>query len=446
MSRPGGGYQGGGAHASYSQAGAVHGPYGGGFEGGRQGAAAVGPRGGNAEGGRAGGVYTGPGGAVAIGGGRAGSVTGPGGNSISGGRAGGVVIGPNGNVHAGGVQGGSVVTPGGVAAGGRAGGFTSGPNGVVAGGGRGGFAAGPGGVVAGGSRAGFAAGPGGYVAGGSRAGFAAGPGGYVGGAGRGAAAFGPYGAAAIGGRSFAGYGGGYGGTRYVSGAALRTQGGYIRNGFGYSNAFSPGWYGRYPGAWLAAGWGLGMAWNSLPWGGYSSYLGYGAGTPPVYFDYGNNVTYQNDQVFYGDQPVASAADYAQQAAQIAAAGQQPPADPAADPSWQPLGVFAMAQGDETTSNDIFQLALNPAGLVRGNYYNAFTDTNNPLSGSLDKTSQRIAWTIGDRANPVYETGLYNLTQEQTTLLVHFGADRTEQFKLFRIPQPGDPGAAPPPNN
>ena len=43
---------------------------------------------------------------------------------------------------------------------------------------------------------------------------------------------------------------------------------------------------------------------------------------------------------------------------------------------------------------------------------------------------------------MYETGLYNLTQEQTTLLVHFGKDRTEQYKLFRIEQPADGGNAP----
>ena len=34
-----------------------------------------------------------------------------------------------------------------------------------------------------------------------------------------------------------------------------------------------------------------------------------------------------------------------------------------------------------------------------------------------------------------------LTEEQTTLLVHFDKDHTEQFKLFRIEQPADGGAA-----
>jgi hypothetical protein len=103
----------------------------------------------------------------------------------------------------------------------------------------------------------------------------------------------------------------------------------------------------------------------------------------------------------------------------------------------------LAQGEETTSNDIFQLAINKGGTVRGNYYNAISDSTQPVSGGLDKQTQRLAWTIGERKDPVYKAGLYNLTQEQTTLLVHFGKDRTEQYKLFRIEQPSDQGAGQP---
>jgi hypothetical protein len=415
---------------------------------------------------------------VAIGGAKGGSVTGPGGNTVSGGRAGGVVIGPNGNVHAAGGRGGSVSTPGGTTvAGGSRGSVTAGPGGVTASGGRagvatgprgntvaggsrgavaagpggaaaagsrGGIATGPGGTVAGGSRGAVATGPGGTVAGGSRGAVAAGPGGAVAAGSRGAAAVGPYGAVAAGGRAVAGVGaagGVYAGTRYVSGAALTNQGAYVRRGFGYYNAFNPGWYARYPGAWLAAGWAAGAAWNAMSWNGYANYVGYPASTEPIYYDYGNNVVYEGGQVYYGDQPVATEADYAQQATQIAEAGQQ--AAPAADESWQPLGVFAMVRGDETTSNDIFQLAINKDGTIRGNYYNALTDSVLPVAGSLDKASQRVAWALADRKTPVYETGLSNLSQGETSLLAHFGADRTEQYRLFRVEQPTDQGAAPP---
>jgi hypothetical protein len=36
-----------------------------------------------------------------------------------------------------------------------------------------------------------------------------------------------------------------------------------------------------------------------------------------------------------------------------------------------------------------------------------------------------------------QTGLYNLTQDETTILVHFGKDRTDEYKLFRVQQQED---------
>jgi hypothetical protein len=213
------------------------------------------------------------------------------------------------------------------------------------------------------------------------------------------------------------------------------------NGFRYYNAFGPRWYPNHPGAWVAAGWIAGSAWTAATWGACTSTVGYVDAAVPYTYDYGNNITYQDGTVYYDDQPYASEQQYADQAAQIATAGQQ--ASPAADDKWQPLGVIAMVKGDETTSNDIFQLALNKDGVVRGNYYNAVTDAVTPVTGSLDKKSQRVAWTIGDKKDTVYEAGLLNLTQEQTTMLVHYGEDSTEEYSLFRIEQPQQENPAPP---
>jgi hypothetical protein len=365
-------------------------------------------------GGSRGGVYTGPRGGVAIGGQKGGTVTGPGGNTVSAGKQGGVVIGPNGNVHAGGSRGAAVTTPGGQAA-------------------------------AVGSRGSVTAGPGGVTASGARGGVATGPGGTRAAVSRGAAAVGPYGAAAVGSRAAVGVrpttGAAYAGTRYVSRTTMGTQGYYVRRGFGYYNTFTPGWYARYPGAWVAAGLTTAAIWGAASWGSCSDYVGYSEGTAPVYYDYGNTVTYQDGNVYYGERAVGTEAEYAAQAATIADAGAQ--AKPPEDEKWQPLGVFALVKGDETTSNDLFQLALNKDGVVRGNYYNAVADATTPVAGSLDKKSQRVAWTIGDAKDTVYETGLYNLTQEQTSVLVHFGKERTEQYKLFRVEQPKEgEGAAP----
>jgi hypothetical protein len=342
---------------------------------------------------------------VAIGGGKGGTYTTPGGTTISGGKAGGAVIGPNGNVHAGGARGGSVVTPGGAAiAGGSHGSVTTGPGGAVVSGGRAGAATGPGGTtIAGGSRGTAAVGP--YGAAGSRT--------------RVAAATTPSGAA-------------FAGTRYVAGGTLQNQGAYVRRNFGYYNAFTPGWYNRYPGAWVGAGLAAGGVWHAANWGACSSYVGYPEDTPATYYNYGDTVTYQGDNVYYGDEVFATQEQYAQQATDIADTGRQ--AKPPDNEQWQPLGVFAMVKGDENTSNDIFQLAISKDGVVRGNYYNAVSDSATPVYGSLDKKTQRLAWTIGDKKQPVYETGLYNLTQQETTMLVHFSKDQTEQYNLFQVPQ------------
>ena len=97
----------------------------------------------------------------------------------------------------------------------------------------------------------------------------------------------------------------------------------------------------------------------------------------------------------------------------------------------------MVQGEGTDSNDLFQLAVNKAGTIRGNYYNALGDTTLPVYGSVDKKTQRAAWTVGDRKEPIYEAGFANLTKSETTMLVHFGKDRTQQWTLIRIEQPAE---------
>jgi hypothetical protein len=51
---------------------------------------------------------------------------------------------------------------------------------------------------------------------------------------------------------------------------------------------------------------------------------------------------------------------------------------------------------------------------------------------VDKKTQRAAWTIGDKKTPVYEAGLSNLTQQQTTILVHRDGGKVEQMMLVRV--------------
>jgi hypothetical protein len=217
----------------------------------------------------------------------------------------------------------------------------------------------------------------------------------------------------------------------MSGAALRTQGGYVRTNFTHYNCFRPGWYARYPGAWFATGWAASRAWTAMNWGNLATYCSYPA--TPVYYDYGSTVVYQGDNVVVNGDTIATTAEYAQQADQIANAGRT--AQPPENEEWQPLGVFALARGDEETSDKILQLAINKDGVIRGNYYDALADNTLPLYGSVDKKTQRAAWSIGEKKDIVFEAGIANLTRAETPVVVHVGKDKTQQLTLVRIEQP-----------
>jgi hypothetical protein len=169
------------------------------------------------------------------------------------------------------------------------------------------------------------------------------------------------------------------------------------------------------------------------------------------FDYGQNVTYQDNYVYYGSQPVATEQQYYQQAAAIAASQPSTAGSDAStasgsaaelgqDPQWLPLGVFGLIAAGQKTPAMVFQLAVDKAGAIRGNYYDQVTDTSVPVTGAVDKKDQRAAWRVGANKNMVIETGLYNLTQNHSTALVHNGPDQTRQYVLVRM-KPADPSAA-----
>jgi hypothetical protein len=75
------------------------------------------------------------------------------------------------------------------------------------------------------------------------------------------------------------------------------------------------------------------------------------------------------------------------------------------------------------------------GIVRGNYFNSGDNNVQQVQGAVDKQTQRITWVVADRKNIIFDTGLYNLTKDETMLLVHEGADKTEQWTLVRLKQP-----------
>jgi hypothetical protein len=225
--------------------------------------------------------------------------------------------------------------------------------------------------------------------------------------------------------------------RPYSAGALAGRGDMIRNNF-YNGGWygGRGWYGNHFGCWWPGGWWGGFGWGmglgmmaGLAWGDLAGWGGYGAA--PVSYNYGTTVCYQDDGVYVQGTRVGSAEEYAQQAAVIAAQG-GPDAKVAADDQWRPLGVFAMARSEETNPSTFMSLAIDKAGLLRGTYYDAVSDSTMNITGKVEKKSQRAAWTIGDKKTPVYEAGLSNLTQKQTTILVHRDGGKVEQMLLVRV--------------
>lgn len=216
--------------------------------------------------------------------------------------------------------------------------------------------------------------------------------------------------------------------RYAAGAAVRTN-------FNHWGVYGADWYRRYPGAWYAAGWASGYAWRAATWDSLGAYMSYYP-SYPLYYDYGTNVTYQDNGVYVDGQNVGTADQYYDQAAQLATAGTQ--AQAPADGDWMPLGVFGLTRTGETKADVTVQLAVNKQGILRGNYTDVVTNQTQVIHGSVDKTTQRVAFTVGDNTNNVVETGLYNLTKDEAPALIHFGKDRTEQWLLVRLQQPTNP--------
>lgn len=220
------------------------------------------------------------------------------------------------------------------------------------------------------------------------------------------------------------------GTRYVSSATLARQAEGVRfNSYRYS-FYGASFYRGYPRAWQPIRLMYPSVYVNPGYAALAAYLAMSAAPRP--YDYGGNVVVQPQAIYVNGDSVGTPQEYAAQATQLATAGSASPAD---DSTWMPLGVFAVCDDGQTTSDDIFQLAVNPQGIVRGNYHNLRNDEVLTITGSVDKNTQRAAWTIGSDKTPVYEAGLSNLTKEATPLLVHTDDGQVNQLSLVRLEEP-----------
>ena len=190
----------------------------------------------------------------------------------------------------------------------------------------------------------------------------------------------------------------------------------------------PGYPGYRPGYW----WGWATAPALTRWVVY-------AWPRPIYYRYGTggNVCYQNNYVYIDNRQYATAAQYYQEASTIASSAPTMDEQQAAKVEWMPLGVFAITADDVNASSMYLQLAVSKEGIIAGTFYNESTGTVHPVEGMVDQKTQRAAWKASDgtNANLIMETGIYDLTEDQATVLMHFGPEETQTAQLVRLEEP-----------
>jgi hypothetical protein len=185
-------------------------------------------------------------------------------------------------------------------------------------------------------------------------------------------------------------------------------------------------------------------WSWATFGAISSFMPWNWGSP-AYYDYGSggNVYYEDDMV-YANGEQYPAEEYAAQAETIATSAPEVE-DPDAM-QWMPLGVFALTKdGDKDATPVLFlQLAVSKEGIIAGTLQNKSTDQTESIEGMVDQTSQRAAWTITGKNTPIMETGIANLTENETQALVHFADGTTQQWLMLHLENPNAAASPTPP--
>ena len=185
-------------------------------------------------------------------------------------------------------------------------------------------------------------------------------------------------------------------------------------------------------------------WRPVTWAALTGFV-YASAPPPVYVDYGTTVVYEGETVYVDNKPVP-AETYNEPIQELAVNVEQPP--PPTPPEagqqaeWMPLGVFALAQEEKGDPVMFFQLSVSRDGKISGGFESTITGDKKPVAGQVDKQTQNVAWRVGDNIETVFASSLANLTQDVSTVAVHFGKGRVQNWLLVRIPEP-PPADAPP---
>lgn len=183
--------------------------------------------------------------------------------------------------------------------------------------------------------------------------------------------------------------------------------------------FTPQWYAEHPNAWQAThphadAWAVATAASVAAWVNAAAYAGSG---DTVVVESGTS-----------EETPKSTEDA------TATGTTTPTSVPATnDPSeWMTIGVFALAQTGQTEPTTLIQLAVNKQGQLNGSYYDLVSDNGTPVSGQVDTTTQRAAWTVGPNSKNVFATTIETLTSDNGPVTLHLPSGKTQNWNLVRV--------------
>lgn len=115
-----------------------------------------------------------------------------------------------------------------------------------------------------------------------------------------------------------------------------------------------------------------------------------------------------------------------------------PANPAlakaVSAEWLPFGVFTPPAAPGTVATTFQQLAATKAGEIKGVYYDAASNTTQPIAGRIDLSTRSATWSVGSPATLSFETTLDELTKPAPAVTIVASTGR-QAGQLVLAPSP-----------
>jgi hypothetical protein len=169
---------------------------------------------------------------------------------------------------------------------------------------------------------------------------------------------------------------------------------------------------------------------------------------PYYWDYGpGEYIYCNSgNVYVNGRLYEAAPVYYAQTVRLIDQAPLLDADAAAQADWMPLGVFAVTPDGANQPSVMVQLAVTKDGIIGGTATDQQAGASFNIQGTVDKNTQRAIWSYVDANNSriVMESSINNLTQNESTGLIHYNANDQRVVEFVRMPEPNEQAELPMP--